>query len=190
MREIVTEEDEDILIYNLNQLTEVVSENHQSIKNILKRTDKLERLAQQQLISFFSLVGCHHYWWHDGDIFLCNDIVMNKSGYKSVDIDKAITISEKYGIRSLRELRIFIFIFSHDKSCPLSINFIKDKLKYPRSAVKKVIYKLGDGRGSGYEGYHLINFCESLSTDGRTKIIVLTGRGKQLAKKLNKLIKN
>lgn len=106
-----------------------------------------------------------------------------------MDIDKAIKISEKYGIRSLRELRIFIFIFSHDNSCPLSVNFIKDKLKYPYTAVKKVIYKLGDGRGSGYHGYHLISFCESLETPNRTKVIKLTKLGKQLAKKLNKLVK-
>ncbi len=105
-------------------------------------------------------------------------------------IEKAIIISEKYGIKSLRELRIFIFIISHDNSCPLSANFIKDKLKYPYTAVKKVIYKLGSGRESGYEGYKLIVYCDSSETRNRTKVIKLTGRGRQLSKKLNKLMKN
>ncbi len=59
----MTEEDEQILIYNLDQVTQVVSENHQSIKKILKRTDKLERLEQQQsrvycLLSGFIVICC------------------------------------------------------------------------------------------------------------------------------------
>lgn len=53
----MTEEDINILIYNVEQLTEVVSEDHQSIKKLLKRTDKLERFEKQQSRAFFLLCG-------------------------------------------------------------------------------------------------------------------------------------
>ncbi len=70
------EEEIEILIYNLDQVTEVVSENHQSIKKILKRIDKLERLQQQQSRAFILICG---FIVIGSMIYLYKDIVINEN---------------------------------------------------------------------------------------------------------------
>ena len=105
-----------------------------------------------------------------------------------MDIEKALKLCEKYELRSIRELRVFIHIAKYSDDTPVTLNDLMKKTGYPRSSVKKVIYKLGCGRESGYHGYLLVTFVDSLQTGGRTKVVKMTRRGQQFAKKLLKLI--
>ncbi len=97
------------------------------------------------------------------------------------NLSKLIKHAHKYKLRTLRELDIFIFIISFGQE-PITVQMIERKSGYPYTAVKKVIYKLGSGRESGYDGYELISYRESNDVEGRAKVIQLTAKGRRLSK--------
>jgi hypothetical protein len=105
-----------------------------------------------------------------------------------MNLTEVMNLSSKYKLRTLRELNVFIFIINHDDGSPITIGLIQKKLRYPYNSVKKVVYKLGIGRESGYDGYRLITYTESIRTPGREKVIKLTKRGSKFSEKLMSII--
>ncbi len=101
-------------------------------------------------------------------------------------IRKLIKLAHQYELRTLRELEIFEFIADNIGGDYITMNMIEKKTGYSYTGVKKVVYKLGTGRESGYEGYGLIDYRDCSELPGRTKIIELTAKGKKFAAKLIK----
>lgn len=105
-----------------------------------------------------------------------------------MNLNKIINLSEKYKLKTLRELNVFITIINHEGKYPLTIGLIEKELSYDYKTIQKIIYKLGSGIESGYPGYKLITYLESIETPGRAKVVKLTKRGVKFSEKIINII--
>lgn len=104
------------------------------------------------------------------------------------DVIKVLKLSEKSGMRLTKELRVFITIMRCQGKDPLTLADLHKACPYPFNGLKKTVYILSNGRGFRTDGRRLIDFRSTSRLPGQQKEIVLTPKGKRLAKQLAEVL--